>query len=188
MYHFFHTRFFNTLHLKPYTLNLKKGFTLIELLIVVAIIGILSVAAFVTFSGTRGRARDAVRISDISQAQLFLLIENTTAAGSRPITGCPGVAATNARLFGACTLAFAELALLKDPNGYTNGCNGGGTVACDYSLSNSAGTDGATTGDYQICFYLEDKTSLNLGEGPGVVKAVYSATTQKLGVFSTGCT
>ena len=146
MYDFFHTRFQNwKLPL------LRRGFTLIELLIVVAIIGILSVAAFVTFSGTRGRARDAVRISDISQAQLFLLIENTTAAGSRAVAGCPGVAANNARLFGNCSGAFAELALLKDPNGYSTACNGGGTVACDYSLSDSAGTGGATTNDYQIC-------------------------------------
>jgi len=45
----------------------KKGFTLIELLIVIAIIGLLSTLAMVSMSSARAKARDAKRLSDLSQ-------------------------------------------------------------------------------------------------------------------------
>jgi len=45
----------------------KKGFTLIELLVVIAVIGILSTVVLVSLSGVREDARDARRMSDISQ-------------------------------------------------------------------------------------------------------------------------
>jgi len=50
----------------------KRGFSLIELLVVIAIIAILSAVVVVSISGSRSKARDAKRISDIAQIQLAL--------------------------------------------------------------------------------------------------------------------
>ena len=49
-----------------------RGFTLIELLVAIAIIGILSAIVLTSMSGTRERAKDGRRISDIKQIQLAL--------------------------------------------------------------------------------------------------------------------
>jgi len=48
-------------------LRTSKGFTLIELLVVIAIIGLLATMAVVSFSGAQSKARDAKRISDVTQ-------------------------------------------------------------------------------------------------------------------------
>jgi len=50
----------------------RRGFTLIELLIVVLIIGILASIILANFGPAKQRARDARRISDISQIQVAL--------------------------------------------------------------------------------------------------------------------
>ncbi|MEI8270066.1 MAG: type II secretion system protein [bacterium] len=53
-------------------LKYKKGFTLIELLVVVSIISLLSSIVLTTLSGTRAKARDAVRKSDMLQIKTAL--------------------------------------------------------------------------------------------------------------------
>jgi prepilin-type N-terminal cleavage/methylation domain-containing protein len=50
----------------------KKGFTLVELMIVIAIIGILTAIVTSNFAQSKGKARDAKRISDLAQIQLTL--------------------------------------------------------------------------------------------------------------------
>jgi prepilin-type N-terminal cleavage/methylation domain-containing protein len=50
----------------------QAGFTLIELLVVIAIVGVLSVVAVVTLNSAFSKARDARRISDITQIQTVL--------------------------------------------------------------------------------------------------------------------
>ena len=50
----------------------KKGFTLIELLVVIAIIGLLSSIVLVILKGTRDKARDVRRLSDMRQIRLAL--------------------------------------------------------------------------------------------------------------------
>ncbi len=50
----------------------NRGFTLIELLVVIAIIAILTAVIMTNIYSSRGKARDAKRISDIAQIQLAL--------------------------------------------------------------------------------------------------------------------
>ena len=54
--------------------NGLKGYTLIELLVVLAIIGILVTIGLSELRGARESARDAMRISDLSQIRLALAL------------------------------------------------------------------------------------------------------------------
>lgn len=47
----------------------RKGFTLLELLLVIAIIGILSTVVVANLKQLKAKARDAVRLSDVTQVQ-----------------------------------------------------------------------------------------------------------------------
>lgn len=61
--------------LKSKTENLKQGgFTLIELLVVISIIGILAVLLIANFMGTRERARDTARKSDLRMIKTALMM------------------------------------------------------------------------------------------------------------------
>ena len=72
-------------------MKVKKGFTLIELLIVIAIIGVLSVAFLPSLLGAPSKGRDASRVAQVKKIQNFLVTEglsNTTL----PVSGCVGSA------------------------------------------------------------------------------------------------
>jgi prepilin-type N-terminal cleavage/methylation domain-containing protein len=52
--------------------NSRKAYTLIEMLMVVAIIGVLASSILVGLSGTRAKARDSRRITDLKSVQTAL--------------------------------------------------------------------------------------------------------------------
>lgn len=59
----------------------ETGFTLIELLVVISIIGLLASVVLVSLNATRGKARDAKRVSDMNQmakAMELFFNENST--------------------------------------------------------------------------------------------------------------
>ncbi|MFA6466472.1 MAG: type II secretion system protein [Patescibacteria group bacterium] len=62
----------------------KLGFTLVELLVVIAIIGIISTAAVVNLNHFKAKARDARRLSDITQIRKALEIYNYTTGDDYP--------------------------------------------------------------------------------------------------------
>ena len=64
----------------------KKGFTLLELLIVIAIIGILTALATVSYSSAQKKARDAQRKSDLKAIQNAM--EQYYADETKYPTGC----------------------------------------------------------------------------------------------------
>ncbi len=64
----------------------KNGFTLIELLVVIAIIGTLSGMVLVAMTGVRERARDARRVSDITQIRKALELYYAE-KGNYPLSG-----------------------------------------------------------------------------------------------------
>lgn len=71
-------------------LKIKKfGFTLIELLVVISIIGLLATILIANLSSMRGRARDAVRKSDLSQLVSALRLYYNDKTGY-PCSSCSG--------------------------------------------------------------------------------------------------
>ncbi|OGG72591.1 hypothetical protein A3A38_02875 [Candidatus Kaiserbacteria bacterium RIFCSPLOWO2_01_FULL_53_17] len=160
----------------------RKGFTLIELLVVVAIIGILSVASFATLGGTRGKARDARRISEVKQMQLILTIENTTLVGARAVTKSGGGACSGDTA--QCTgpgdiVSFPEFV---DPSAPTAVCAAGSAAICKYGIYQLAGGGSPTTADYELCFWLEDPATAGLSGSAGVHKVTSSS-----GTITAGC-
>ena len=124
----------------------SKGFTLIELLIVIIIIGILAAIAFVAYSGSQNKAKQAAAQSAISEEQ-SKLAEYNSDNGNYPTS----LAATDTWIASAAGGNNATLAaLLVGPAyGYTaspTGCDDtatactGYTITYDYTAANGGGT------------------------------------------------
>ncbi|KKU67541.1 MAG: hypothetical protein UX89_C0014G0011 [Parcubacteria group bacterium GW2011_GWA2_47_16] len=62
----------------------SRAFTLIELLVVIAIIGILSSIILTNLNGSRQKARDVKRVSDVKQLQLALALYYDANDGKYP--------------------------------------------------------------------------------------------------------
>ncbi|MDB5238917.1 MAG: gspG [Candidatus Parcubacteria bacterium] len=60
--------------MKYYTQARTRGFTIVELLVVITIIVLLTGIILKNLSGSRGKARDAQRVSDLAQLQLALAL------------------------------------------------------------------------------------------------------------------
>jgi prepilin-type N-terminal cleavage/methylation domain-containing protein len=56
------------------TKSTSRGFTLVELLTVIAIIALLTGITIRSLAGSRGKARDATRVSDVHQLQLAMAL------------------------------------------------------------------------------------------------------------------
>ena len=76
-------------------IEMKRGFTLIELLVTIAIIALLTGIIMTNLTSSRAKARDAKRISDLSQIQLALELFFDRCRGYPPSIG--DVGQTNTR-------------------------------------------------------------------------------------------
>lgn len=136
----------------------KRGFTLIELLVVIGIIGILASIILVSLNGARGKGRDAKRVAEMQQ--MLRAIDLVGLDNSTAFSGCDDVGYNPVS---DCTTP--SLSQFDDPSGVATACGASPTEACDYTVSNRAGTGAPLFNNWQIKTWLETGNgALNQGE------------------------
>lgn len=121
--------------------KINKAFTLIELLVVIAIIGILSTVVLVNLSGTRQRARDARRKSDLANIRLGLeMVFDVASPPAYPTAGTGNTVPSGIATY------MSGNTVPTDPKGvsYPNT-----TIAGKYCYEKISATE------YQVCALLE---------------------------------
>ena len=139
-------------------LSTAKGFTLIELLIVIAIIGILTMAILPTIRSAQSRSRDAVRFATVNNLNVGLssLIANA---------GVPGGAGTKYCMGGSATAASGPVAATA----WGNSAEPSATLSRILSFTSSSSTALGTIASADLCngdgiyFYPISTTSYILG-------------------------
>ncbi len=130
--------------------KLKAGFTLVELIIVVAIIGTILTVSFISFTNARQKARDAKRLSDITQ------IQNTLELYLRDEGRYPDTITFGSPLTGSSSIRVYMNNLPQNPSPR----NDGACPNSDYSYETAA-----TGTVYKLGFCLSEPTG-NLEAGP----------------------
>lgn len=173
--------------MKRFKLVSKFGFTLIELLVVISIIGILATMLLANLNSTRGRARDAVRKSDLRQLVSALRLYYNDEGGypcsnsSHQIMACSG---TGGGGTSACTWGVSPLTSRSttSPNTYIT------VIPADPDSSNTqyAYDDGGTcTGisgsppevatSFILSAYLENQSDQDIPKSQAKCTAQFSS-------------
>ena len=132
----------------------KKGFTLIELLVVIAIIGILANTVLAAVGQSRAKARDARRLSGISEIQKALEMYYD-AFQTYPVSAPPGYTGSDAAL----QMLFATGYLKSDTSlsGITHQYFGGVGNMAPYTECTTGGCKG-----YSLSTLLERDDNITL--------------------------
>ncbi|MBI2113012.1 MAG: type II secretion system protein [Candidatus Wildermuthbacteria bacterium] len=182
----------NTTSVREVKKKSGAGFTLIELLVVIAVIGMISSIVLVALGPVRARSRDTKRIAEVRQLSLIFEQEATDLSTRALATPCNAayIDISTCVTTGFTVTSGVNFTAFKDPSTTGTSCKGTAsgtqsTSTCQYSVSRENGAGGATVGDYQICFYLEQAAS-----GTGLVaglNSIYSSPTAGGGNFRSSC-
>lgn len=169
-------------------LSKTKGFTLIELLIVIAIIGILTVAFLPTLRGGQAQARDAARKAVMADIMLAIeQIANGTVASQPaqiPVGAAASVCLSGTAMPGPTVVTVLARTPSVTPVASPTLCNGAGEWSVYYRTFKSDGAGTSTVGtatNYVLLTQVENAANANVAYGATAPNTLANADT----VFST---
>ncbi|MBX4205782.1 type II secretion system GspH family protein [Candidatus Microgenomates bacterium] len=126
---------------------LKRGFTLIEILVVIAIIGILSTLAIISYTGVQKSARDTQRKSDLKQYQNALEVFSNKNGGFYPSETTAGGVSVSSTVCGDMDLSNCP----SDPRNVEDS-------TFDYKYQSNGSNSGVDATNYVFWSKLENTT------------------------------